>query len=1174
MVTRYNTGSHVGGAIRYNEEKVRNGEATLLAAVNFPSDKLAMNHVGYREDVLKVYADRNLQISKPAVHLVLAYSPTEVIDDAKMKLISEEFLQGIGFGNQPYLLYRHGDTNHPHSHIVTVRVDELGKAIPDTKIRYRCNDTRKALELKHNLIKAEDQKQTQGFMAKLPEQGLEYGKQETKKAIGQVVRTAMQEYTFSRLDEFTTFLSRYNVQMNLLSGKGEQTWQGITFQLSHGENPLSPAIKASSFSFLPTLKNLEVHFKKGAQKKNLQKHLAVQKIEQAIRPYQQLTEADFTHRVRQAGIEVVESGATYLYIDHANRTVYSEADLGEPFRRASLRATFAPQSLLKQERKYVPDTGKKPVQNRKDRDKKQPQTRKQPPSTTILTEAERIQLGKLVSKHYQQYKKEHAIFYESQLIHHFPFNTLVASVERDGHATDRALAAVTEFERYKRQQLPEIQAREAHYFSQTTQAYLTLAQRLPLSYENRLQVLTQLGLQVSRTPTGQTQLRSPQQPNYTYVVANAEQTRLLQPEAGQPGQPAQTLPMPLSTVRFNSAELSLLKALATQTSLQTLPETLTPARINTKLFSQLLPEPLFEVASRELNRRYLTEIQTLAHQRGNPGLRFYYQHGLCFQSEPGGFRAGFVGSPLASYQPIGEPLHSQLKALANPPQADEPLVQQLDTPLGRKLIRYCQLAYLPDSPDHQRIRHYIETQVAKDDPRLKGLTGPDLIERLTRKIEALAQPEGIRLTPGGLAPGSPEERAAVYTLLQRDLTAYRLEQGVRYESSLLLVGGNFPQTRLTNHLIDRRPGLMPLQANQYVEAFKQHRLGQLGAQRSQDQARFTRLSRGLLQLVSQAPVSVADRVKLLEAFSLEVVRQAGGYALVERQPRQTRIHPLSVALPSEQINTLKAQVKQPQAVRIPATRFLTEERHCYEQVALGKPLTLSAKAGKAVTTADLQLDRMRVLLPVGSFNTLTEQLNRSTVDALLDELNRRAPNLSLSARQTILSDQFYQRGFVLLGTPETGYVAGHYLSDTRTFAPVPTNLVQPGLGSVKDYQTRRAQLGSAAGQRMSRLAEALASGNTQRIGYAVQQAIRYNPALAREEQAPERLVGKLMLESRREADQPQLLSQQATAAVDSAAVDTAEDNLGKAIDAGMNTQYAIGKKKKIGTPTKRRGPRR
>lgn len=44
--------------------------------------------------------------------------------------LAREFMQRMGYGNQPYSIFQHSDIERRHMHIVSVRVDENGQEIP------------------------------------------------------------------------------------------------------------------------------------------------------------------------------------------------------------------------------------------------------------------------------------------------------------------------------------------------------------------------------------------------------------------------------------------------------------------------------------------------------------------------------------------------------------------------------------------------------------------------------------------------------------------------------------------------------------------------------------------------------------------------------------------------------------------------------------------------------------------------------------------------------------------------------------------------------------------------------------------------------------------------------------------------------------------------------------
>src|SRR5690242_4264011 len=155
MVARIKTPKSISRALNYNEQKVKQGHAILLEATNYLRDaeKLSFN------DKLKRFQGLialNERAKTNSLHISLNFDNADKLSANQFKEIADEYMQKIGFGNQPYLVYQHNDAGHPHIHIVTTSIKEDGKRIDTFNIgRNQSEKARKEIEVKFHLTRAQ-----------------------------------------------------------------------------------------------------------------------------------------------------------------------------------------------------------------------------------------------------------------------------------------------------------------------------------------------------------------------------------------------------------------------------------------------------------------------------------------------------------------------------------------------------------------------------------------------------------------------------------------------------------------------------------------------------------------------------------------------------------------------------------------------------------------------------------------------------------------------------------------------------------------------------------------------------------------------------------------------------------------------------------------------------------
>ncbi|MBA4058048.1 MAG: relaxase, partial [Marivirga sp.] len=206
------TGQNILGALNYNENKVKAGDAECIAANMFgcEPDELSFNS---KKNRFQEQMRLNKRSKTNVVHISLNFAVSEKLTNEKLQGIANAYMDRIGFTNQPYLVYNHFDAGHPHIHILTTSIQDNGKRIPLHNLgKNQSEKARKEIETIFNLVKAEGREINKEFLIdpKTLAHAI-YGKSQTKEAISKIVRTITRSYKFTSIPELNAVLQQYNV---------------------------------------------------------------------------------------------------------------------------------------------------------------------------------------------------------------------------------------------------------------------------------------------------------------------------------------------------------------------------------------------------------------------------------------------------------------------------------------------------------------------------------------------------------------------------------------------------------------------------------------------------------------------------------------------------------------------------------------------------------------------------------------------------------------------------------------------------------------------------------------------------------------------------------------------------------------------------------------------------
>lgn len=360
MVAKITMPRTIQAALNYNEQKTKKDKAVCLHAANYLADAKQMNFY-QKLNAFERLNSLNERATTKTLHVSLNFDPSEKLPDKKLISIAEMYMHRIGFGAQPFLVYKHEDAGHPHIHIVSTTIQADGRRINTHNIgRNQSEQARKEIEQQFGLLKAERLTERRKEKIKpVNAEQINYGKQETKQAIANTVSVVFNQYKFISLPEFNAALKQFNVAAERGKKDGRMfKYGGLVYRVLDADGKMiGVPIKASSISCKPTLKHLEEKFAANRLTKENLKPLVKAKLDECLAqlPANMRT---LTTLLEQKNIHTVvrqnEEGRIYgiTFTDHQHKAVFNGSEIGKGYSVAALQ--------LKLQNASVTPSAKKP----------------------------------------------------------------------------------------------------------------------------------------------------------------------------------------------------------------------------------------------------------------------------------------------------------------------------------------------------------------------------------------------------------------------------------------------------------------------------------------------------------------------------------------------------------------------------------------------------------------------------------------------------------------------------------------------------------------------------------------------------------------------------------------------------------------------------------------------
>lgn len=366
MVAKISLGNSLYRALVYNSEKINKEDGRLLATNKIYNDGSGKVNINRAYQDFKSWMPSSTRTERPMVHISLNPHPDDRLTDAEFTELAREYMEKMGFGDMPYMVYKHSDIARHHIHIVALRVKTDGTCVSDKNNFYLSKDICRELEKKYNLRSSERQKITPDMpITKLDPNG------DLKRQVANIVKMVGMRWKFQTLGEFNAILGLYNVKCEAADGRvnGREYHGMVYFALDDNGNTIAQPFKASRLGKFSSRTAIDNRFERAKDK------VDITPTQRAVTNTMVAANGkdDFIAKLKEQNIDLVlrytNEGRIYgaTFIDHNTMTVLNGSRLGREFSANALERWFN-------------SDGQKPIvsQSQPDNNQSQPQGQTQP----------------------------------------------------------------------------------------------------------------------------------------------------------------------------------------------------------------------------------------------------------------------------------------------------------------------------------------------------------------------------------------------------------------------------------------------------------------------------------------------------------------------------------------------------------------------------------------------------------------------------------------------------------------------------------------------------------------------------------------------------------------------------------------------------------------------------
>ena len=334
MIAKISSTENLGGALGYNFKKVEKGEASILLAQGLYQNKEETYTMAEVFADMQALIPEKCRTKKMVFHCSLNPHPDEKLSDELLVQIAKEYIEALGYGKQPYIVFKHNDIAREHIHIVSLRVDCHGRKINDKFEKRRSKKITDSLERKFGLIPSS--KVTEKAVAEKPK--VDIGKGNIKGQVANVIRMVLGHYRFCSLGELNAILSAYNLAVEEIKTEFRgKKYDGLVYVPTDDKGgKISTPINASDIGHGVGYTAVQNRMQKSRQAVKPLIPTVRNKVLQTMRTSPN-TEKELRQRLEEQGVRVVirknDNGRIYgiTFIDDEQGDAFNGSRLGKGY---------------------------------------------------------------------------------------------------------------------------------------------------------------------------------------------------------------------------------------------------------------------------------------------------------------------------------------------------------------------------------------------------------------------------------------------------------------------------------------------------------------------------------------------------------------------------------------------------------------------------------------------------------------------------------------------------------------------------------------------------------------------------------------------------------------------------------------------------------------------------